>query len=150
MKGSSVEQQLIDIDLLQLLLYGRSIVGAHYWLLFVRFASNCYELDCRLVFIGDELDRTASALLHENFWHIYFIVGVSKVGVLQCLSSWNTQFGLFLQHFSKEVDLWIDEGIPFWLSLSNSGPVSTISHSRFMAIISCAFLPINRCLLKMI
>jgi hypothetical protein len=30
MEGSSVEQQLIDIDLLQLLLYARSIVGAHY------------------------------------------------------------------------------------------------------------------------
>lgn len=32
---SDVEQQLVDIDLLQLLLYGRTVVGAHNRLLLV-------------------------------------------------------------------------------------------------------------------
>ncbi len=54
----------------------------------------------------------------------------------------------FATSSSRDPPLALTKTLPFWLSLSNSGPVNTISHYLFIPMISWAFLPMKRCLLN--
>lgn len=148
-KRSGVEEEFVDVDLLDLALDGGAVVGAHDGLLLLRLARDGDELDCRLVLVGDQFHGAAAALLHQDLGHVDLVVGVGEVGVLEGFGGGDAEFGLLLQHLAEQVALCVGGGVPFWLSLSKSGPVSTMSHSLFMAMISCAFLPMKRCLLKM-
>ena len=116
---SDVEQQLVHIDLLQLLLYGRAVVGAHDRLLLVQLASDGDEFHRRLVLVRDELDGAASALLHEYLGDVYFVIRVGEVGMLECFGRSDPELRLFLQHLPQQIDLYLSENVPFWLSLSN-------------------------------